>query len=268
MAIKLVVSDIDGTLIDGTEAIAPELVEAVQKCKENGVVFSFATGRTKELVARLVKTVGISSPYVISNGACIFQEEECLVSHSFSVEPILPLLRAADAEGLTVTLSNERTERALRLTDYVRVHQKFGDRFRDFIDLETHDWKNARFVKVMFMDEHHTGKIRAFREALKREFSQQYWITTYADAAVELGPCGCNKMTGVKELMGLLGVRQDEVMACGDFENDMEMVEYAGVGVAVENASDSLKAKADYVASKPYAYGVVEAMETYCFGGV
>ena len=49
MAIKLVVSDIDGTLIDGTEAIAPELIEAAQKCKEHGVVFSFATGRTKEL---------------------------------------------------------------------------------------------------------------------------------------------------------------------------------------------------------------------------
>ena len=118
------------------------------------------------------------------------------------------------------------------------------------------------------MDEHHTGKIKAFREELKRNFSEQYWITTYADAAVELGPCGCNKMTGVKELMGLLGVRQDEVMACGDFENDMEMVEYAGVGVAVDNASDSLKAKADYGASKPYAYGVVEAIEKYCFGGV
>ena len=93
MAIKLVVSDIDGTLIDGTEAIAPELIEAAQKCKEHGVVFSFATGRTKELAARLVKTVGITSPYVISNGACIFQEEKCLVSHNFSVEPILSIIR-------------------------------------------------------------------------------------------------------------------------------------------------------------------------------
>ena len=118
------------------------------------------------------------------------------------------------------------------------------------------------------MDEHHTGKIKAFREELKRDFGQQYWITTYADAAVELGPCGCNKMTGVKELMELLDIRQDEVMACGDFENDMEMVEYAGVGVAVDNACDSLKAKADYVASKPYAYGEVEANKKYCFGGV
>ena len=62
--------------------------------------------------------------------------------------------------------------------------------------------------------------------------------------------------------------RRKRSMACGDFENDMEMVEYAGVGVAVDNACDSLKAKADYVASKPYAYGVVEAIEKYCFGGV
>ena len=108
MAIKLVVSDIDGTLIDGTEAIAPELIEAAQKCKEHGVVFSFATGRTKELVARLVKTVGITSPYVISNGACIFQEEKCLVSHNFSVEPILSIIRRGQAQPqhLHKSLSN------------------------------------------------------------------------------------------------------------------------------------------------------------------
>ena len=57
----------------------------------------------------------------------------------------------------------------------------------------------------MFMDEHHTGKIKAFREELKRDFGQQYWITTYAEAAVELGPCGCNKMTGVKGIDGASG---------------------------------------------------------------
>lgn len=268
MAIKLVVSDIDGTLIDSTETIPQELTAIVQTCKEQGVVFSFATGRTKELTTKLVRTLGITDPYVISNGACIFQGETCLVSHSFSAEPLLPILRRADAAGLTVTLSDERRERALRLTDYVRAHQKFGDRFQSFIDLDTFDWKNARFVKAMFMDEHRTGKIGAFREELLRDFGAQYWITTYADAAVELGPLGCNKKTGVQELAELLGVQQEKVMACGDYENDLEMVEYAGVGVAVQNACDLLKARADYVASKPYAQGVVEAIEHYCFGGI
>lgn len=268
MAIKLVVSDIDGTLIDSTETVSQELVEIVKKCRKQGIVFSFATGRTKELTTKLVRTLDITDPYVISNGACIFQGEKCLVSHSFSVEDLLPVLRRADAAGLTVTLADEWTERALRLTDYVRSHQKFGDRFQSFIDLDTFDWANARFVKVMFMDEHRTGRIHAFREELLRDFSDRYWVTTYADAAVELGPLGCNKMTGVRELAELLEIQQQNVMACGDFENDLEMVEYAGVGVAVQNACDMLKARADYVASKPCSYGVVEAIENFCFGGI
>ena len=69
----------------------------------------------------------------------------------------------------------------------------------------------------------------------------------------------------MKELAGLLGVSMDEIMACGDFSNDLEMIRVAGVGVAVNNANDELKEAADYVAKGSFAYGVMEAIETYCF---
>lgn len=266
MAIKLVISDIDGTLIDETETIPQKLIETVQKCKAQGILFSLATGRTKELVNEVVQKLGISDPYVISNGACIFKGEECLEAHGFSAYPILPIIRRADAEGLTVTIADTRFEKALRLTDYVRGHQQFGNRFQSFIDPETEDWEHATFQKLMIMDEHRTGKIVGIRESLK-PFAEQYWITTYSDMAVELGPKGCNKASGVKALVKRLGIQPEEVMACGDFSNDVEMLQYAGIGVAVANASPYVKERADYVATKSYALGVVEAVEKYCLEG-
>lgn len=264
MSIKLIMTDIDGTLIDSSETIPSELVEAVRKCKEKGIRFGVATGRTKELADPIIKKLGITDPCVISNGACIVQGNECLIEHDFSVQPIIQYIIQADREGLTVTLTDKKGERAIRETNYVRYHQTLGNRFKETVNLKEIDWQKAHFQKVMFMDEDKTGKIRSYQERMA-DFKEWYWVTTYSDAAVELGPRGCNKATGVKELAELLGVEKHEIMACGDFSNDLEMISEAGIGVAVNNANEELKKKADYVASASFAHGVIEAIERYCF---
>lgn len=264
MEIRLVATDIDGTLIDRTEQIPEALTEAVRRCQEQGICFALATGRTRELVTEIVKELGITGPYVIANGACIFNGDTCIYSRGFDARPLLETLKQADEEGLTVTFSDEYTERAVRQTDYVRSHQKFGHRFQTFISLDRTDWEHERFQKIMIMDENRTGKIRKYQERMK-EFSREYGVTTYSDMAVEVGPKGCNKATGLRKLTELLNISMNQVMACGDFLNDLEMIQEAGVGVAVANAANALKEQSDYVAEKEYCYGVIEAMEKYCF---
>lgn len=264
MGIKMIVSDIDGTLIDHTEKIFPELKAFVQRCREQGIHFTFATGRTKELAQHLVRELGIQDPYVSANGACVFRKEECLLAHGFSALPVLPVIRRADELGLTVTIADTTTERALRETDYVKEHRRHGNRYRELLDLNAVDFANQEFQKIMFMDEHKTGKIEEIHKLLGG-FESMYWITTYSNQAVELGPPGCNKASGVRDLAGLMGISMEEIMACGDFNNDMEMIREAGIGVAVANANDSLKQAADYTAKASYAFGVIEAAEKYCF---
>lgn len=264
MEIKLVVTDIDGTLIDPTEKIPQDLVDAVVTCREKGIRFALATGRTRELVRPIMAKLGITDPCVLANGACIFQGDTCIKSHGFVAAPILHIIREADQEGLTVTCSDEYQEQAIRQTAYVKAHQKLGGRFQSNLSLEETDWETKRFQKIMLMDENRTGAIKKYQEWLK-EYSQDYWVTTYSDMAVELGPEGCNKATGIRELAALLGVDMSQVMACGDFLNDLEMIREAGIGVAVGNATEALKQEADYVARAEYCYGVIEAMEKFCF---
>ena len=264
--IKLIVSDIDGTLVDASEQLPEVFKEAVRKCQAAGILFAFATGRTRELTEPFVKALGIEIPCVEANGAYILQGDHCLVEHGFSLAPVKDILYRAHREGLTLTIADTRFERATRETDYVKEHQKFGGRFREPICLDAIDWERDRFHKVMIMDEHRTGRIESYRQALEH-FSDRYWITTYSDRAVELGPLNCNKATGMKDLAACLGIPVEQVMACGDFSNDAEMIAQAGVGVAVGNASDQIKALADYVAAAPYALGVVEAIEAIALGG-
>lgn len=266
MGIRLIATDIDGTLIDDTERIPQQLIDIVQKAQQRGIHFAVATGRTKELAAEIVKTLGVTGPYVAANGACIFEGENCIYSQGFQAYSVLDILRQADLEGLTVTFSNEYTERAVRRTDYVQNHQKMGKRFQTDISFEETDWRAERFQKIMIMDENRTGKIKMYQSLIKK-YNKEYSITAYSDVAIELGPPGCNKAAGLRKLTELLGLHMGQVMACGDFLNDLEMIQEAGIGVAVANAAGELKEKADYVAQKAYCYGVIEAIEKYCFKG-
>lgn len=263
--IKMIVSDVDGTLVDRTERIPQELVDIVKRCQDAGIIFALATGRTNELAAPFVEALGITGPCVEANGAYILKQGECLIEHGFSLEPVKEIVQLAHEIGLTVTLADTKVERATRVTDYVREHQEMGGRFKELLPIESIDWENDRFQKVMFMDEHEQGKIERIRNMLE-PYSDTYWITRYSDRAVELGPKDCNKASGVRELAALMNVDMENVMACGDYWNDYEMVSQVGCGVAVGNAMDELKKVAKYVAESKYAYGVVEAIKKVCFG--
>lgn len=263
--IKMVVSDVDGTLVDRTEKIPPELIDTVRRCREKGIIFALSTGRTNELAKPFIDALGITDPCVEANGAYILQGENCLLEHGFSILPIRDILCRAHEQGLTVTIADTMTERATCVTDYVKEHQAIGGRFKELLPLDMIDWENDRFQKVMVMDENQTGHIGKIREELEK-YSDLYWITTYSDRAVELGPKDCNKASGVRELARLMGVSMENVMACGDFWNDFEMISQVGWGVAVGNALPEVKAAAKYVAQGEYAYGVVEAVNAFCFG--
>lgn len=267
MGVKLIVCDVDGTLIDHSETVIPELIQIVEQCRKNHIYFSLASGRTKELIEDIRLKLHVTEPYIAANGACIFKENTCIIMKGFYVEPIKDIIKAADSMGLTVTCSDAYQERALRVTDYVMEHRKFGTRFKSLLDLETIDWREQKYVKIMFMDEHRTGKIEKIREAIT-PFSSQYWITTYSDVAIELGPVQCNKATGVRELAGIMGIEMEDVMACGDFLNDLEMIREAGIGIAVGNANEILKKTADYVTVSACAHGVIEAVKKFCLPGI
>lgn len=261
--IRLVVSDVDNTLYGKTMPLPAELPEWIRRCEEKGIAFALATGRTRELAVKIIRDLGITSPSVLANGALIVQQDRCLHMEGFTVERIRGIIDRACADGLTVTLSDEREERPVTLTPYIQSQRELKNRFWNLLDLDRCDLSRERFVKLMILDMDHTGKVYAYQQALQA-YRDHYWVTSYSNQAVELGPKNCNKATGVRELARILGFGMDQVMAIGDYGNDLEMIREAGIGVAVGNASDEIKAAADYVTSAPMGYGVMEALEKFC----
>lgn len=262
-SIRLVVSDIDSTLYTKESPIPDEFPVLIKKCQNRGILFGLATGRTQELAARFLQQLHPTAPCILANGAFILDAERVLRTHGFHVGKLRPILERACRDGLTVTVSDTQEEYPLFFTPYILEQQQLKNRFWNRIDLDSETLIQKEFVKLMIFDPDRTGKIKPYQAELQ-QYHDHYWVTSFSDRAVELGPKNCNKATGLKELAKILGIGMNQVMAIGDFSNDLEMIQAAGIGVAVANASDDVKAAADYVTQEPLAIGVMEALHKFC----
>ena len=117
--------------------------------------------------------------------------------------------------------------------------------------------------KMMIFDA--PEKLNQIHRELDQLFLNELYIATSKEYLLEMMPKGVSKKNTLERYAKSLGIGRKEIMACGDNTNDMEMVKWAGVGVAVANAVPELKAVADYVASKERSYGVAEAVRNLIF---
>ena len=101
------------------------------------------------------------------------------------------------------------------------------------------------------------------RQELKARFGEQLHLATSKDYLLEMMPQGVSKRETLARYAAEQGIRREEAMVCGDNTNDVEMVAWAGLGVAVANAVPELKTVAAYVARAERSFGVVEAVQRF-----
>lgn len=264
MQVDLIACDVDGTLVDETERLIPELIEIVETVRKKGIAFTLSTGRNKEFAQPFLEGLGIHVPAVLTNGASVFRGEECLLRRSMPVMPLMEAIHQAKALGLSVSLADEYSEKALWRTPFVDRHVVNGDRFRQMTDLEALREGNDLYLKVMIMGDDCEAEILRMHEYLT-PLRSRYQIISFSDTAIEIAPLHCNKARGLEDLSGIMAIPRERIMACGDYTNDVEMLRWAGIGVAVGNALPQAQEAADYVAEGHYAHGVIEAIKHYCF---
>lgn len=104
------------------------------------------------------------------------------------------------------------------------------------------------------------------RQKAFRELSQlpDLAVTCSLSNNLEINHCTCNKGDALLNLGRILGIPLNEIMACGDGNNDLEMVREAGVGIAMENGEESVKEAADYITATNDEEGVARAIELFC----
>lgn len=268
--IKLLAIDMDGTLVTSKKEITPRTADALRAAMQKGIEICIATGRYTTYLFDILRPLGITGPAVMGNGAAVMDEKE-MYFHSLISEADLRQIsalclkeRAAlfiNVEGYTCCLDNDYTMQAAR--------HWAADRPDNDIMATLHFYQDPEKLLADVIGK--TGKLIVlhFEEKRARElieiFKKQSNLgVIYSEFGhIDLANSGLTKLSGLKMVMEMKGLKPEQVMAFGDGENDTEMIEYAGFGVAMGNACAEAKAAADYVAPGNDEEGVAKTIEQF-----
>jgi len=257
--IRLLATDLDGTLLPPGGAIPDENAAALREAAARGVRIVFATVRIRRTTLRTVGGLGIPFSCVCQGGATVYDEEGVLLR-----ETALPLDLArevaafADAHGigLLVTRGEEHRYGPGYEPGLPGVLEPTG-----FLRTNLEGVSEAPTRLMASGDRGVNLLVERFAAAPIRIVRHYRADGTLVDAA--LTAAGATKEGGLAVLCERYGVAPTEVMAIGDAEADIGMIRFAGVGVAVANASDAVKAAADWIAPAASECGVAAAIRRF-----
>ena len=249
--IKIAFFDVDGTLVDmKKKKISLKTVETLQRLRRRGILICMATGRTPVTVP---KFDGVEfDAYLTFNGSLCYNSTDVMFSNAIPSEDVQKLISNAAAMGRPVSIATKDRLAANGYDDDLAEYYSFAG-----IPLEVTDDFNAvarqEVYQVML------GCRASDHQALLQGVAGAR-ITGWWDRAVDVIPANCSKGRGIEKILEYYGIRKEEAIAFGDGNNDLEMLQAVGIGVAMENGSPQLKA----VASEECGHVADDGIYYYC----
>ena len=259
--IKMVVFDMDGTVLPfESGACSAETIKALEACKEAGIITSPCSGRSIFMIPEEIKKA-INTKYVIyCNGAYIADPvtEEIADSNPVDKNKIIELFRKAQMDGVYHKLSTFH-----QFIDDNKSGMTFGTIPAIFVDdiYETLENLNEPLYKAEYFFYEDLSLREKIMDIIKDE--KEFFFSSALPVNIEINNPKATKGQAIKRLAELYGFSLDEVMAIGDGDNDMTMLEAAGFFVAMGNGSDILKRKADAVTDTVDNEGFAKAIYKY-----
>ena len=260
---RIVATDMDETFLASDHTVPQANIDAILRMRELGVLFVPSSGRAHDSIMESLRDLPpacLEGSYVISyNGGCITRvgDDEPLVSHQISFETVKRLFDyAVDAGEIGMHIYQlDGTVWGWNLTDselrYLKGHMGIDVFEGDSIEF----LRDVPLAKCLYVYED-LDLLHELALAMDPSLTEGLSTTFSSGRYYEFNPSGVDKGAGLRALAELLGIPLEQTIACGDSANDMAMVEAAGVGVVVSNATPDIVAVADYVATSSNNDGV------------
>lgn len=261
-SIKLLATDIDGTLLNSQHQLTPRTEEALKKVIQQGILVILATGKTRSSALDTIQRLNLDTPGVYSQGLMIYNADGT-IRHQQSLDNHISekIIRYAETNQCSLLAYSDDQIYTSERDDYtdivIRYHEPIPQAVGPLMALLS----QRPFNKFMFVSE--PEHITHIRDELTPLIQGQATLTQALTNMLEVLPAGASKGAGLKRLLDDLNMNPQDVLAIGDGENDIEMIQLAGIGVAVANAMPKLKAVADYIVASNDEDGLVEAIERF-----
>lgn len=263
---KLIALDMDGTLLNSDKKISERNCQAIIAAKKQGVNVVLASGRPLAGLRHYFEQLGMTTEddYVISfNGVMVQRIHDGMVLNSqmMTGKDAKIIARFADQHGLNIHAFSPIRGLISPKGAYYSQHEaeinKIELNLFDFYQLSD----DEPIIKVLVAEVEST--ISAIRDNLPHELRQQFTIVQSSPHFLEFLNPQANKGYGVACLAKHLGIQADEIICMGDAGNDLHMIQFAGLGIAMENASEDIKAIAQHITAHHNEDGVAQAIEHF-----
>lgn len=264
MSIKLIAIDIDGTLLNEKNELASETIDTIKQARAQGVKVVLTTGRPLSGVSAYLKALGISGDdeYVITFNGAMAQtvSGKVLNHHTLSNDDFIDI--EAEGRKLGSHFQIETSDFIYTPNKDISVYTIYESylvtmpiRYREVSEMPS----DLTISKAMFVD--HEEIISKIKDQVVERLGDKYYVVQSEPFFIEIMNKNASKGNALDELTTQLGITPEEVMAIGDQGNDLTMIKFAGLGVAMGNAIPEIKAAAQYETKTNAENGVAYAIQ-------
>ena len=268
MSYKVLVLDIDGTLTNSKKQISPATKRALLSAQKKGVKVVLASGRPTQGIKPLADELELDrfGGYVLSfNGAVVtnYETKEVIYRKELPMEEVSSLYQSSRKYGLPiVSYQGDSIVSEIVDDEYVEIEARINQMPVVKVDNFVETIKDP-VPKCLMVGE--GNYLATVEKEVNEAFGDRLNVYRSEPFFLEIMPQNIDKAYSLGKLLDYLGLSKDEMIACGDGFNDLSMIKYAGLGVAMGNAQPIVKESADYVTLTNDEDGVASVVNEFIF---
>lgn len=259
--IKLVVSDLDNTLLDKNNKINDQTLILLKECLSKGIFIVLGTGRLYQSAKIYKDMIGEDTYIICYNGSLIVDNKDKIVfSKNLDVGLMKKIVDFCKLKNLYCQFYEDGKILVEQVTDETRIDPDLKNvNAIEAIDFDLYDFKPSPKAMIV-VDPNLLG---VYQEELRDFLDDEVYIAQSQNYLIEIMPKDVDKGKSLEYLCDKLNIKPSEVMAIGDNTNDREMLNFSSYSIAVANAVDDLKDAAFYVCENERSLGVAEALNKF-----
>lgn len=268
---KMIAMDMDGTLLNNKKEISETTRNILKRASEKGVKLVVCTGRIFTSAKVYAGLIGTKAPIIASNGAYIREKdrEEIIFERCLPDEIVKRVIEISEGYGLLPHVFTSNTIYTKKLVYFSANYKRWNDTLPENERVKINlvedlgiafEENSGNILKVVVADDNFENVLRAKKE-IKENIDASIFSSAHNN--FEVMASNISKGYAVERIAKYYGIDRDEIICIGDNENDISMIEYAGLGVAMGNATDELKGIADYITDTNEEDGVAKVIEKF-----